>query len=68
MDAFWPTLFMLGYTLAGLWFGLAFTALGLVLTALILAGYFWSGEWFSLWLAIFNGGGLILCGVLMRRA
>ena len=68
MDAFWPTLFMLGYTLAGLWFGVAFTALGLVLTALILAGYFWSGEWFSLWLAIFNGGGLILCGVLMRRA
>ena len=65
---FWPTLFLFGYALAGLWFGLAFSALGLGLTALILVGYFWSGEWFALWLAFFNGGGLILCGALMRRA
>jgi hypothetical protein len=28
----------------------------------------WSGEFFTLWLAVFNGGGLILCGLLMRRA
>ena len=68
LNVFWPTLFLFGYTLAGLWFGLAFSALGLGLTALILVGYFWSGEWFTLWLAFFNGGGLILCGALMRRA
>ena len=37
--AFWPTLFLFGYALAGLWFGPAFSAIGLGLTALILAGY-----------------------------
>jgi hypothetical protein len=68
LDAFWPTLFLFGYALAGLWFGAAFTALGLGLSALIVAGYFWSGEWFTLWLAAVNGGGFILCGLWMRRA
>jgi hypothetical protein len=68
LDAFWPTLFLSCYAIAGLAFGLVFTALGLGLTALILIGYFWSGEYFSLWLAVVNGGGFILCGVLMRRA
>jgi hypothetical protein len=67
LDAFWPTLFLFGYALAGIWFGAALSALGLGLSALILAGYLWSGEWFTLWLAVFNGGGLILCGALMRR-
>jgi hypothetical protein len=68
LDAFWPTLFLFGYALAGLWFGAAFCALGIGLAALILAGYFWSGDWFTLYLALVNGGGLILCGALMRRA
>ena len=66
--AFWPTLFLFGYALAGLWFGAAFSAIGLALTALILAGYAWSGAAFPLWLAIVYGGGLILCGLWMRRA
>lgn len=68
LDAFWPTLFLFAQTLAGLWFGAVFSILGLALSALIIAGYLWSGEWFTLWLAVFNGGGLILCGLLMRRA
>jgi hypothetical protein len=68
LDAFWPTLFLFGYALVGIWFGAVFCAIGLGLTALILAGYFWSGDWFTLWLAVFNGGGLILCGAWMRRA
>lgn len=68
LDAFWPTLFLFAQTLAGLWFGAAFSILGLALSAVIVAGYVWSGEWFTLWLAVFNGGGLILCGLLMRRA
>ncbi|MGD1036660.1 MAG: hypothetical protein ABR878_05575 [Roseiarcus sp.] len=68
LDAFWPTLFLFGYALAGLWFGAVFAALGLSLSALIVAGYFWSGEWFNLWLAIVNGGGCVLCGPWMRRA
>ena len=68
LDAFWPTLFLFGYALAGLWFGAAFAGLGLSLSALVLAGYLWSGEWFNLWLAAVNGGGFILCGLWMRRA
>ncbi len=68
LDAFWPTLVLFGYALAGLWFGAAFAALGMGLSALVLVGYLWSGEWFNLWLAAVNGGGFILCGVWMRRA
>jgi len=68
LDAFWPTMFLLGYALAGLWFGIAFTAVGVGLAALIVAGFLWSGEWFPLYLAMVNGGGLILCGYAMRRA
>lgn len=66
--AFWPTLFLFGYALAGLGFGAAFSAIGLGLTALILAGYVWSGAAFPLWLAVVSGGGFILCGLWMRRA
>jgi hypothetical protein len=36
--------------------------------AIVVAGYFWSGEWFDLWLALVNGGGFVLCGLAMRRA
>jgi hypothetical protein len=46
--AFWTTLFLFGYAIAGLWFGAAFTAIGLCLTALILAGYLWPGAAFSM--------------------
>ena len=68
MGAFWPTLFMFGYTLAGLWFGRAFIALGLTITALTVAGYVWAGPLFEPYMAIVDGGGLILCGLWMRRA
>lgn len=68
LAAFWPTVFLFGYALAGLWFGAAFTAIGLGLTALIVAGYFLAGDAFPLYLALVNGGGLALCGLGMRRA
>ena len=35
--------------------------------ALTLIGYFFIGESFELWMAIVNGGGLILGGLWMRR-
>ena len=41
ISAFWPIYFMLIYIIAGLWFGLAFIAIGLAVSALTLAGYFW---------------------------
>ncbi|WP_027575882.1 hypothetical protein [Bradyrhizobium sp. WSM1743] len=67
LGAFWPIYFMLFYTLAGLWFGHAFIAIGLGITALTLIGFFTIGEAFPLWMAFVNGGGLILGGLWMRR-
>jgi hypothetical protein len=67
MGAFWPIYFMLFYILAGLWFGRAFVAIGLGITALTLIGYFFvAGAAFLLWMAAVNGGGLILSGLWMR--
>jgi hypothetical protein len=68
LGAFWPIYFMLFYCLAGLWFGRAFIAIGLGITALTLIGYFFvGGGAFLLWMAAVNGGGLILGGLWMRR-
>jgi hypothetical protein len=67
MGTFWPIYYMLFYTIAGLWFGQAFVAIGLGITALTLIGYFFSGDWFDPWMAVVNGGGLVLGGLWMRR-
>jgi hypothetical protein len=68
LGVFWPTYFMLAYAIAGLWFGIAFVAIGLGITALTLIGYYFSGAWFELWMAVVNGGGLVLGGLWMRRS
>lgn len=67
LGAFWPIYFMLFYMLAGLWFGYAFVAIGLVIGALTLIGFFYIGAAFPLWMAFVNGGGLIVGGLWMRR-
>ena len=64
---FWPLYFMLFYALAGLWFGYAFMAIAIGISALTLIGFFYIGEAFPLWMAFVNGGGLILGGLWMRR-
>jgi hypothetical protein len=67
MGAFWPIYFMLFYCIAGLWFGRAFIYIGLGITALTLIGYFFiTGDLFLIWMAMVNGGGLILSGLWMR--
>jgi hypothetical protein len=68
LGTFWPIYFMLVYCMAGLWFGYAFIAIGLAVTALTLVGYFCIGAAFPLWMAFVNGGGLILGGLWMRRS
>jgi hypothetical protein len=68
LSTFWPIYFMLVYTIAGLWIGYAFVAIGLGITALTLTGYFLLGEAFDLWMAFVNGGGLVLGGLWMRRS
>ncbi len=67
-NAFWPILFMFGYALAGLWLGRVFILLGVSIAALTFAGYLWVERWFELYLAVVDGGGLILAGLWMRRA
>lgn len=68
MDAFWPTLVMFGYCLAGLWLGRVFIVLGLSVATLVAVGYVTLGPTYPLYLAVVNGGGLILCGLWMRQA
>ena len=67
IGVFWPTYFMLMYAMVGLWFGAAYVAIGLGISALTLIGYFFAGNWFDLWMAAVNGGGLVLGGLWMRR-
>jgi hypothetical protein len=68
LGTFWPIYFMLFYSIAGLFIGYAFVAIGLGITMLTLIGYFYIGEAFPLWMAFVNGGGLILGGFWMRRS
>ena len=67
-DAFWPTVAMCGYVVAGLWLGRFFIYTGIAVTALTLIGYFWAGDWFHLWMAAVEGAGFILGGLWLRRA
>jgi hypothetical protein len=68
LGTFWPIYFMLVYTIAGLWVGHAFVAIRLCIRALTLIGYFFVGDAFDLWMALVNGGGLVLGGLWMRRS
>ena len=68
LGTFWPIYFMLIYTIAGLWIGYAFVAIGLSIMALTMIGYFLVGDAFDLWMAFVNGGGLMLGGLWMRRS
>jgi hypothetical protein len=68
MSVFWHTLFLFGYSVAGLWFGGGFLAIGLGLTAAIVAVYYLAGAAFWPAIAVVSGAGYILCGYWMRRA
>jgi hypothetical protein len=68
LGTFWPIYFMLAYTMVGLWVGPALVAIGLSIAALTLIGYVYAGQWFEVWMALVNGGGLVLGGLWMRRS
>jgi hypothetical protein len=67
LDAFWPLLYMLGYVLAGIWVGRFFILTGVAVAFLTIAGFWWAGPWFPLWMAVANGGALVLGGLWLRR-
>jgi hypothetical protein len=67
LGAFWPSYFMLPYIMAGLWLGRALVLIGVGVVALTALGYAYAGALFLPWMAIVNGGGLLLGGAWMRR-
>jgi uncharacterized membrane protein YGL010W len=65
--AFCWTLCMCGFVISGLWAGRFFIWMGLIVTALTIAGFFLLPAWFYLWMAIASGGSLILSGLFIRK-
>jgi hypothetical protein len=68
LDAFWPTLWMFGFVIAGFWVGRFYTIVGVVVTAFIAAGYLWIDPGFDLWVGFWTSGALIAGGLWLRRA
>lgn len=65
---FFPTTFMLGLVVMGLWLGRLISLTGMVVTALVLVvNAFAPDGWFNPLMALCVGGGLIAAGWLMRR-
>lgn len=67
VSAFFPLVFMMGYVIAGLWMGRFFILCGILVSALTVIGYLYSGPWLPLWMAFANGGGLIAGGLYLRK-
>lgn len=65
--AFFPLVFMMGYVVAGLWLGRFFILCGVLVSALTVIGYLYSGPWLPLWMAFANGGALIAGGLYLRQ-
>lgn len=64
--AFFPTLFGVIVFVVGLWAGRWLALFGAALFVLTLVGYFFSGEWFEIWMAVVGGGLLVGTGLWLR--
>ena len=58
---------MLTYVIAGLWTDTYLLWVGLIVTALVLAGVFLFPGIFWLWMAVFGGGTLVLTGFYVKH-
>jgi hypothetical protein len=67
LGAFFATVPMFAYVVGGLWLGRFFIWLGVGVTVLTVAGYFFMPAWFNLWMAATGGGSLIVAGAYIRR-
>ena len=68
VTAYFHTIPMFAYVIGGLFVGRRyFIWIGLLVTALILAGYCWAGAYFYLWLAVTGGGSLLFSGIIIRK-
>lgn len=68
VNAFISLFWALAYTLAGVWLGWRMAAVGVVLAALILFGYFTLQTHYSLWMGVIVGGALFSGGLWLRKA
>lgn len=66
-SAFWPTYTGTLLFVFGLWTGRALSFFAALIVLLTLAGYFWSGAWFDLWIALTCGSALIAGGFWLRH-
>ena len=64
--AYFCTVSMFGYVVAGLWFDIYLVWVGLAATVLTFAGYYLFNPWFWIWMAIAGGGTLIGTGFYVR--
>ena len=62
-----PLFVALLYVLRGIWVGPRYIVAGLAIAALTLAGFWFIGRYFSLYMAVVGGGALILGGLWLRR-
>jgi len=67
MTTYFHLVCMFGYVVFGLWFGRFFLALGLVVTTLILVGYYCGFPYYYIWLGVAGGGSLIVAGAFIRK-
>ncbi len=65
--AYYSIIPMMAYVLFGLWIGRFFVWLGLLVTALILLGFYFIPDYFYLWVAVTGGGALMLSGIFIRK-
>ena len=66
--AFSVTVFMCAYVIMGLWLSRVLLWLGLAVTALTLAGFYFLPAWFPLWTAITGGGALFFSGLYIHKS
>jgi hypothetical protein len=66
-NIFWPTICGAILFCVGLWAGRVLAIGAALVVALVVGGYYWAGDWFSLWIAVVVGGALILGGLWLRR-
>lgn len=67
VGAFFPILVALFYSLIGIWtYGWRILVTGVVIAALTLIGFFYLPAYFTLWMMVVGGGGLILGGIWLR--
>jgi hypothetical protein len=66
--AFYSTVCMFAYVMMGLWLSRFLLWLGLIVTALTVAGLYLLPDWFALWMAITGGGALFLAGLSICKS